>query len=197
MGDPELLRSHAVRHHSGLHVLAAPLAPEAAETVTAEHVSRILATALDAYDLVVVDAGSALDERVLTVFEAADTVILPIYAEITALKSMHSLLEYLGETGSVGLKSMFVLNNLFARDILKLRDVESALDSKVAFELPYDPFLYLKAVNEGIPIVLGAARSSAAERLVRLSASAFGEDGLVAPMATPTKRPGGLFRRGR
>lgn len=197
MREPELFRSYAVRHHSGLHVLAAPLTPDAGETISAEHVGQILATGLDAYDLVVVDAGSALDERVLTVFEAADTVILPIYAEITALKSMHSLLEYLGETGSVGLKSMFVLNNLFARDILKLRDVESALDSKVAFELPYDPFLYLKAVNEGIPIVLGAARSSAAERLVRLSSSAFGEDGLVAPMATQTKRAGGLFRRGR
>ena len=45
-----------------------------------------------------------LDERVLTVLEAADSVILPVYAEIAALKSMHALLEYLAETGSVALK---------------------------------------------------------------------------------------------
>ena len=138
-----------------------------------------------------------LDERVLTVLEAADTVILPLYPEITALKAMHTLLEYLSEAGSVGLKSMFVLNNPFAREILKLRDIESALDAKVAFELPYDPFIYLKAVNEGIPIVLGAARSVAAERLVRLSASAFSEDGLLGPKSTDPKKQGGLFRRRR
>ena len=198
MREPELLRGYTVRHDSGLHVLAAPAAPQSAETISAVHVGRILATALEGYDLLVVDAGSALDERVLTVLEAADTVILPVSAEIAALKAMHALLEYLSGTRSVALKSMFVLNNPFAREILKLRDVESALGSKVAFELPYDPFLYLKAVNEGIPIVVGAARSAPAERLVRLSASAFGEDGLVAaPVAAEPRKSGGLFRRRR
>src|SRR5207342_1932677 len=48
---------------------------------------------------------------------------------------------------------------LSARDILKVRDVETFLGAKMAVELPYDPFLYLKAVNEGIPIVTGAPRS--------------------------------------
>jgi pilus assembly protein CpaE len=196
MREPDLLRTYAARHDSGLHVLAAPVAPEAAEMIGADHVARIVATALEAYDIVVVDAGSALDERVLTVLEAADLVILPVYAEIAALKAMHALLEYLNETGSVGLKSMFVLNNPFAREILKLRDVESALGSKVAFELPYDPFLYLKAVNEGIPVVVGAAHSAPADRFVQLSASAFGADGLAAPMAA-VKKSGGLFRRHR
>jgi pilus assembly protein CpaE len=195
--EPELLRGYASRHDRGLHVLAAPAAPEAAETITPAHVGRIITTALDAYDLVVIDAGSALDERILTVFEAADTIILPVYAEIAALKAMHALLEYLTETGSVALKSMFVLNNQFAREILKLRDVESALGSKVEFELPYDPFLYLKAVNEGVPIVIGAPRSAPAERMLRLSASAFGEDGLTPAAVAAPKKSGGLFRRGR
>ena len=31
----------------------------------------------------------------MTVFEAADTVILPVYPEITALKAMGALLDYL------------------------------------------------------------------------------------------------------
>lgn len=196
--EPELLRGYAARHDSGLHILAAPAAPEAAESVHPTHIERILSTALQAYDLVVVDAGSNLDERVMTVLEAADTVILPVYAEIAALKAMHALMEYLNETGSIGLKSMFVLNNPFAREILKLRDVESALGSKVAFELPYDPFLYLKAVNEGIPIVIGAARSAPAERLARLTSSAFGEDGVAAASTVvEEKKSGGLFRRRR
>ena len=82
---------------------------------------------LEGYDLVVIDAGSTLDERALAIFEAAETVILPVTPEIAALKAMHALLEYLSEAGSVALKSTFVLNNLFAREILKLRDVESVL----------------------------------------------------------------------
>ena len=71
---------------------------------------------------------------------------------------------------------IFVLNNLFAKEGLKMRAIENALATQVAVEIPYDPFLYLKAVNEGIPVVRGAPRSAAAERLVRLAAVAFGED---------------------
>jgi len=193
--EPELLRTYAMRHDSGLHVLAAPAGPEAADGLNPANVTQILKTLLDGYDMVVIDAGSNLDERALAIFDAAEAVILPLTPEIAALKSMHALLEYLGESGSVGLKSTFVLNNLFARDILRLRDVESFLGSKVAVELPYDAFLYLKAANEGVPIVTGAPRSIPAERLTRLSTIAFGEEGYTAAAAAAEKKSGGLFRR--
>jgi pilus assembly protein CpaE len=195
--EPDLLRTYAMRHDSGLHVLAAPAAPEVAETITRDHVSQILTTLLESYDLVVIDAGSTLDERVLTIFEKAESVLLPITPEIGALKSMHALLDYMGEAGTIATKSTFVLNSLFAREILKLRDVESFLGAKVAVELPYDPFLYLKAVNEGVPIVTGAAHSVAAERLVKLSSIAFGDGRFQVPAGVETKKSGGLFRRRR
>jgi pilus assembly protein CpaE len=193
MREPELLRTYAMRHDSGLHVLAAPGAPESAEAVTPTHVAQILKTLLDGYDMIVVDAGSNLDERVLRIFEAAEAVILPVTPEIAALKAVHELLEYLSEVGSVGLKTTYVLNNIFAREILKPRDVESFLGTKMSAELPYDPFLYLKASNEGVPIVTGAPRSIAAERLIKLGSSAFGEEGSV-PGMVEERKPTGLFR---
>ena len=195
--EPELLRTFAIRHDSGLHVLTAPAAPESSQAITKAHVSQILSTLLDGYDMVVIDAGSTLDERVLTIFEAAEAVLLTVTPEIGALKSMHGLLEYLAEAGTIGLKSSFVLNNLFARDILKVRDVETFLGAKMAVELPYDAFLYLKAVNEGVPIVLGAPRSVPAERLTKLSGVAFGAAGYQLPTEPQEKKSGGLFRRRR
>jgi pilus assembly protein CpaE len=198
MREPELLRTYAARHDSGLHVLAAPTSPELAELVTAEHVDRILTTLLDSYDSVVIDAGSWLDERTMTAFEHAETVIFAVCPEISALKAVHGLLDYLNEAGSVAAKATFVLNNQFGREILKLRDVESALGTKVETELPYDPFLYLKAVNEGVPLVVGAPRSPAAERFTKLAASAFRTDGVAVPTTSESKRSGrfgGLIRR--
>ncbi len=197
MREPELLRAYAIRHDSGLHVLAAPAAPEVAEAISPAHIAQILATLLEAYDMIVIDGGSTLDERALTTFEAAEAVILPITPEIGALKVMQALLEYLSESGALGLKSIFALNYLFARDILKLRDVEGFLGAKAAVELPYDAFLYLKAVNEGVPIVTGAPKSLAAERLIRLSALAFGEESLAASGPAEEQKSGGFFRRRR
>ena len=190
--EAELLRTYAMRHDSGLHVLASPPSPELSELVEPAHINQLLETILESYDSVVVDAGSTIDERTMAIFEHADSVIIPVYPEIAALKAVHALLDYLAEAGSIGTKTTFVLNNAFAREILKLRDVESALGTKIGAELPYDPFLYLKAVNEGVPIVAGAPRSAAAERLNRLATLAFGGDGLTAPAASAEKKRGGL-----
>lgn len=194
--EPELLRTYAMRHDSGLHVLAAPTTPEAAEQMTPDHVINIIGTLLDGYESVVIDAGSTLDERILSVFELAETIILPVYPEIAALKAVHGLLDYLNEAGTFGAKATFVLNNMFAREILKPRDIEAALGTRISMDLPYDGFLYLKAINEGVPIVLGAARSAPAERLTRLSATAFGQDAFSVPAAA-VERKGGLFGRRR
>jgi pilus assembly protein CpaE len=196
--EPELLRTYAVRHDGGLHVIAAPPTPELAELVEAGHIEQLLNSIRAQYEAVVIDAGSTVDDRTMTVFEHADLIIIPVNPEIAALKAVHSLLDYLSETSSVGGKATFVLNNMFAREILRIRDVEAALGTKIALELPYDPFLYLKAVNEGIPIVRGAARSAAAERLLKLAAAAFNEDGRLAADREPDRRQGrltGLLRR--
>ena len=186
--EPELLRTYAMRHDSGLHVIAAPTAPGSADDITPTHVATLIAALLEGYEYVVIDAGSVLDEKALTVFEAAETIVLTVYPEIPALKAMHGLLDYLNEAGSLGSKATFVLNNLFARDILKRRDIEAALGTTISLDLPYDPFLYLKAVNEGVPVVLGAPRSPAAENLVKLCTSAFGTDGLVVPSTNDVRK---------
>lgn len=197
MREPELLRTYATRHESGLHVFAAPISPEQAELVTADHINRILRTILVAYDSVIIDTGSWLDERTMTAFEHAETVVFVVCPEIGALKALHSLLDYLNEAGTVAAKATFVLNNLFAREILRPRDVESALGTRVAIELPYDPFLYLKAVNEGVPLVLGAPRSIMAERFTKLATAAFGADVVTVPAAPEAKKAGRFALRRR
>ena len=99
-------------------------------------------------------------------------------------------------TMSVSAKATFVLNNQFAREILRLRDVESALGARVAMELPYDAFLYLKAVNEGVPIVIGAPRSIPAELFAKLATATFGVDTVEVPAATENRKAGRFaFRR--
>ena len=196
--EPELLRTYATRHDSGLHVLAAPASPEFAEVVLAAHVEQIIDTALQAYDAVVIDSGALLDGRSLAALDRAETVILPVYPEIAALKAMHSLLDYMNQSGAMSGKAAFVLNSTFAKEILRMRDVESSLGARLTAQLPYDPFVYLKAVNEGNPVVLGAPRSAAAASFVKLAASAFGDAAAGSPSRNNGRSPGrfgGLLKR--
>jgi pilus assembly protein CpaE len=191
MLEPELLRTYAEKVEPGLQVIAAPATPETGRLITAEPVAQILATAARAYGMVVVDAGSTLDERSLAILDWAEAVVVPISPEIGALKALHGFLEYLTEEGAVPAKSTFVLNHLFARDMLSMKQIEGSIAAKVDAELPYDAGLYLKAVNEGIPVLIGAPASAPGRAFARLAALVSGFDDL-ADIGQDAKR-GGLF----
>jgi pilus assembly protein CpaE len=197
--EPEFLRSYAEKVEPGLHVIAAPATPELGRTMTPAHIDAILTTAPHAYQVMVVDIGSTLDERSLAVLDRADGVIVPITPEIGALKALHGFLEYVTEEGAVPAKSTFVLNHLFARDMLSMKQIENAIAARVDVELPYDAGLYLKAVNEGIPVVRSAPASAPARALVRIASVAAGVEDLAEGGRDARKnagRLGGILRRG-
>jgi len=175
--EGDLFRTYASHHRSGLQVLTAPTSPGFASLVTGEHVELILARAVEAYQVVVVDAGANLDDRMLAMFSRSDTVVVPVLPEIPALNAVHRLLDQLSETGAMGATTLFVLNNAFARELLRRADIESALGALITSDLPYDPIVYLKAVNEGVPVVLGAPRTAPALKLRELADVVFGRVG--------------------
>jgi len=172
--EVELFRTYAIHHAGGLHILAAPPTPSFAALVTAEHVELALARALEAYDIVVVDAGTAVDTRLTPLFGLSEAVVVPVVPEIPALNSVHLLLDQLSESGTLGARTVFVLNNAYARELLKRADVETVLGSRISADLPYDPVVYLKAVNEGNPVVRSAPSSAPAEKLRLLATIVFG-----------------------
>ncbi len=195
--EPDLLRTYTIRHDSGLAVLAAPGRPESGRLITPETVELTISTARTAFNTVVIDAGSHVDERSLAVLERAEAVIIPIVPEIGALKALHSLLEYLTEVGSAAASATFVLNHLFAREMLSMKQIEAAIGTKVEAEIPYDPGLYLKAINEGIPIVRSVPASLPARALGKLAATVSGASEAAAAQRDDRRgRLGGFRLRG-
>jgi pilus assembly protein CpaE len=195
--DVDSLRAYITLHENGLQVIGAAGSPEYAQLVTTNHVERLLATLAGAYDAVVVDAGSTLDERTFAVFELAEVIVVPLVAELGALRAVRTMLDYLNDTGSAMTKAMFVLNNMFPKEPLRSADVETALGTKIALELPYDPLIYVKAINEGVPVIVGSPKSSAADRLTRIATTALAGDKPSSEASQPERRRGfgGLLRR--
>ena len=200
MDEPSLIKTYMEHKEPGLDVLCAPLNPENGPLVTAEHVSRLTTGLRSTYDLVIIDAASTLDDRTQAAFEAADVVVFTAAPEIAALKALHTLLETLSETGAAVGKTVFVLNHVFGREMLKLQDIENSLAAKITLEIPHEPVLYLKAVNEGIPVVRGAPKSAPAERLNRLATLLAGSTdkapGGASTEPAKSRGLGGILKRG-
>jgi len=194
--DPGVFQTYLDRHSSGLAVLAAPSTPDGASGVSESAVERLLETAKKAFQTVIVDAGSEIDPRSEAVLNRATDIVVMVTPEFPALKAVHALREILDASPDRLAETIFVLNQIFAREILRSRDIEEALGTKIAMTIPHDGFAFLKSVNEGVPVVVGAPRSAAADQLNRLATRL---SGVEVPDVAADRRPkglGALFGRG-
>jgi pilus assembly protein CpaE len=195
--SPEILKStYMTRHEGGVLVLAGAPGPATSPLMSGEDATRILDGVLAAVPTVVVDLGSHLDDHVIASLETADDVVVVVTPDFPALKAVQAFLQYLIESGSKAAEPLVVVNEVYALQILTAGDIENALGRRAAVRIPYDPLLYLRAVNAGAPVYGAAPTSQPARRFDQLTAVLLGED---APSLKPEPRRRGLagiFGRG-
>jgi pilus assembly protein CpaE len=195
LDDPEALRAYATMRDN-LAIFSAPLTPDQAEMVTAEHVRQLLTMLSAAFDVTVVDVGSGFDERTVTVAGIADRLVLLSTPEIPALRAVRSLVGALAEYETDASRHIHVLNHLFPADMITREEVRAALGGVDMLELPYSQTAYHKAVVTGVPVVIGAPRSEPADRLTKLATQLMGGASLEPADGAKKLRLAGLLRRG-
>ena len=151
--DAEKLKGYAMRHASGLDVIAAPLRPEQAELVTEEKLGRILDVAREAYDAVVIDAPASFHGTVLTAIDRTDSLLVVCELDMTTLKNVRVTLETLRLLHFPPERVTLVLNQPSPSRAMKRSELEAALGQRVRFEVPYDDGVPA-SVGLGKPIVL-------------------------------------------
>jgi len=172
--DLDTVRAYALQHPSGVSVFTSPIRPDTSTPPTTEQLERVLEALGAGYDYVVVDAGSALDERAQVVMARADRVVICVTPDIPAVRATRMLIEQLAEYEAPAERHVVVLNHIFAAELVKTEDLRRSLQLPVDDEIPYDPLLFLKAANEGIPIVISAPSSLPAQAFRRLAAALVG-----------------------
>ena len=174
LSDQELAMSYLTPHSSGVQVLAAPAHPDADFRVSVDQLERALAILRPRFDEVIVDCGSRLDPRSLWMLEQASTHVFVIFPEIAALRATSVLLGFLAETATLRAKTLFVVNHIFPKELLKTRDIENLMRSKPAAEIPYTEVEMIRAVNEGVPVVTSRPGSPVALALHQMSQAMVG-----------------------
>jgi pilus assembly protein CpaE len=194
LGDIEVANTYLTSHSSGVSVLAAPSNPEADFSVNVDQLERAISLLRPRYQQVVVDCGSRLDPRTLWMLEQADTHVFVIFPEIAALRATSLLLGFLAETATLRARTLFVINHIFPKELLKTRDIENLMRSRPAAEIPYTEVEMIRAVNEGVPVVVSHPTSPVSLAIRQLAQAIIGVE--TRP-SVRNERKGGGFRLGR
>ncbi len=152
-----------------MKVLLAPARPELAELVTGELLRRVMAALRERAEYVVVDTWPALDERVLTVLEAADTIVLLTTLDVAAVKSVRVFLEVADLLQVPHEKIVLVATRTTAPVGLTTADVAAILKRPVDVCVPDDSATTLRAINAGDPLMLSAPGTPIATAITTLA----------------------------
>lgn len=177
---------------TGLSLLPSPKRPEEADLVGAPQLAAILEAARGGFGAVVIDTGPVFDAPMLAALDHSEQLLLVCNPEVTSLKNVRIGLETIDRLGFPRERVSLVANRIGAAGAVARDDIEDALDTKIAFELPDDPEVPA-AINRALPVVLANEGTSFSQAAGRLADTVFA--GARAKDDAPRRRFGLRGRR--
>ncbi len=179
LADDASVAALVTTHDSRLDCVLAPINPGDAERVPVRVVTELLAQLRRRYDHIVVDTPSQLSEHVLEVFDAAQHHVLVTTPEIPALKNTRLTLDMFELLGYAPSSRHVLVNRADPKVGLSSSDVQRALDTTIATELPATNEVP-KSINSGVPMMLAAPQHQFSVALREFATQQIAND-LVAP----------------
>lgn len=164
--DLSLIESYMVPHLTGVQILAAPTSPEQAELVDADHVEKILSILKNHYDYILVDTAPFYSDMNLNVLDASDTIALLLNQDLTALRHAKSAKDIFN-TLKYGNRTKIVLNQQ-SREGIKIKDLETTLDTRLTAVIPEDQRVVKTAINKGMPFVISQPNAQVSTSVMAL-----------------------------
>jgi len=168
--DREVVADVMIRHEaSGVHILAAPMRPEVADSVTGEQFGAVLRYLRGMYPYVFVDTGSLLNDLTLAALDASDLVLLLITQDIPSIKNARLFLDLTDGLGISRNQIILVMNRFDKRRSITPERVKDNFKKEVSTIIPLDEKLVVPAMDRGEPFVLRNSNNPVSKAISELA----------------------------
>lgn len=167
--NPELIKRAVTTHSSGLDILPTILETTQISHFTPSKINAFFKKAVLLYDYIIVEAGRAFSEALITVLQNSNLIVLVATPDDL---SVHKLKWCLGMFKSMQLpKTMIklVLNRSESRGAIEGRPVNEQLELDVLAKIPSDGRIVGLALNRGIPCVMDSPNSQVTHAILGLA----------------------------
>lgn len=167
--DREVVTEVMIRHEkSGVHILAAPMRPEYADSVTGEQFGSIVRYLQRMYPYVLIDTSSMLSDVTLAALDASDLILLVTTQDIPAIKNARLFLDVADALGIARDQILLVMNQYDRRRNITVERVSDNFKKEFSGVIPFDEKLVVPAMDRGEPFVLKNAANPTAKAIFEL-----------------------------
>lgn len=167
--DVETLERIMQKHSSGVHVMVRPPRPEHAEMINSDNLRRLLELTVKAYDWTIIDCSASYDDRMLTLLDRADVIVLVTTPEVGSLFNAGAFLTLAHALGYPSSRIHIVLNRHDSQVGISASDAESALAHPIEFRIPSRGREMATTLNQGTPIVSAQPNSDVSRAIISMA----------------------------
>ncbi len=189
--DDKTLAAYMTPYSEALHVLAAPLRPEQAETVSGHLLGAVVKQLRNSYDFILVDTAAIFNEVSIAALDASDSILVLTALDLPAVKNAKLALEILQSLGYADDKLQLVVNSVHTDGGIEPREVQESLKKELAITLPMDGKTVVNSINQGVPLMLAQPESLLAQKIAALAAKVAP---VIADAAASAGKPGLRFK---
>ncbi|MCA9009051.1 MAG: pilus assembly protein CpaE [Planctomycetaceae bacterium] len=195
--DYGLLKRSLTRHECGVYLLPRPVELETGEAIKPDDLRRILALLKATFSHLIVDVTKSFSRLDLSVMEVSDKVLLVTQLDLSCLRNVVRIMQFLEQVPGIKEKVEIVVNRAGLEDNdISLNKALETIGRTVFWQLPNDYATMVGARNNGLPLCQFAPKSRLTRSLndmVRHMTA--GEPGNKAAEEQPKKKNGlfGLF----
>ncbi len=151
--DDQAVNSIISKHESGLDFVAAPTLPSEADTIKVETLDTALRLIKKNYAYGVIDLPHDFHENTLQVLETADLILLVASPDMASIRATAATLDTYQKLSYAPERIKVVLNATFPRLGIPHEKFAAALGVPISIVIPYNPDLFVEAINSGKPFI--------------------------------------------
>jgi pilus assembly protein CpaE len=169
--DREVVSEVMIQHEaSGVHILAAPMRPVDADSVSGSQLGAVVRYLSKMYPYVIVDTNSLLTDFTLAALDASDLVVLVTTQDVPAIKNVRLFLDLAAGLGITREKIILVLNRYDKRRNITPERIKDNFKKDVDIIIPVDEKSIVPAMDRGEPFVLHAGNTPGVKAIQDLAA---------------------------
>ncbi|MEY3456956.1 MAG: hypothetical protein RL215_113 [Planctomycetota bacterium] len=192
--DYGLLKRSLTRHDSGVYLLPRPVELESHEVVRPDDLRRILALLKATFSHLIIDAGKAFSRLDVAVMEVSDRVLLITQLDLSCLRNVIRILQFLDHYPTIRAKVEIVVNRVGLEDCdISLNKALDAIGRSVFWQLPNDYAVMAGSRNNGVPLCQFAPRGRLTRSMQEMVQKLISPDDQNRPAEETPKKRGGLF----
>lgn len=192
--DYGLLKRSLTRHECGVYLLPRPVELETGEAIKPDDLRRILALLKATFSHLIVDVTKSFSRLDLSVMEVSDKVLLVTQLDLSCLRNVVRIMQFLEQVPGIKEKVEIVVNRAGLEDNdISLNKALETIGRSVFWQLPNDYATMVGARNNGLPLCQFAPKARLTRSMNDMVRALTATDSNGKTAEEQPKKKGGLF----